>query len=77
MSVISLQPQLGHLREAADVVALVGRELDLMPHVGDDGSWEFRLEAPYLHAHARVVAALDRVDPTWPDQVYVDYALAV
>lgn len=75
MSVVSLEPQPGHLRDAADVVALIGQRLAVAPRIGDDGSWELEFEVSYVHAHARVVAALDQADPSWPARVAVDYAL--
>lgn len=77
MSVISLVAQPGSSSAAAHAVRTVALELHADPRIGRDGSWEFDFDEPYGTAHARVVAALERVDPAWTTSLLLDYALAV
>ena len=77
MSVISISPTTGSERSAATLVAEVGERLSTSPRRGDDGSWEFPFPSSYSAAHARVVEALNDVDPRWPVRVTVEYALTI
>jgi hypothetical protein len=63
---------------AADaVIQAVADRLAIQPAPGADGSWEFCFAGTYGQAHAAVVAALTAVDPDWPADVTLEYALAV
>jgi hypothetical protein len=63
---------------AADaVIRAVADRLAIQPAPGSDGSWEFCFPGTYAQAHAAVVEALTAVDPDWPADVTLEYALAV
>ena len=77
MSVVSISPTAGREQAAASLVAEVGERLSTQPRRGEDGTWEFASPASYSVAHAAVVEALNELDPRWPVQVTVEYALAI
>jgi hypothetical protein len=62
---------------ARAVIEAVGSRLAIEPTPGADGSWEFCFDGTYGRAHAAVVDALTAVDPGWPAEVTLEYALAV
>jgi hypothetical protein len=62
---------------AAEVIEAVSGRLQLEPHPGTDGSWEFTFGGSYSQAHEAVATALAAADPEWPAKVTLDYALAI
>jgi hypothetical protein len=75
-AVISLNANPGSPAGNAVIQAVAGR-LAIEPAPGADGSWEFCFAGTYGQAHAAVVEALTAVDPEWPADVTLEYALAV
>jgi hypothetical protein len=77
MSVISISPTDGRENAAAALIEQLSERLATAPRRGEDGTWEFPFPSSYSAAHARVVEALNDVDPRWPVRVTVEYALAI
>jgi hypothetical protein len=75
-AVISLNANPDSPGADAVIKAVAGR-LAIDPAPGADGSWEFCFAGTYGQAHAAVVEALTAVDPEWPADVTIEYALAV
>jgi len=75
-AVISLNANPGSPAAGA-VIEAVAERLAINPAPGADGSWEFCFAGTYGQAHAAVVDALTAVDPDWPADVTLEYALAV
>jgi hypothetical protein len=75
-AVVSLTPNPGRPAVRAVIEAVADR-LELEPKPGADGTWEFCFGGTYSEAHAVVVEALGEVEPAWPDDVTLEYALAV
>lgn len=75
-AIVSLTPNPGRPTAAA-VIRAVATRLELEPTPGSDGSYEFCFRGSYAEAHAAVVEALTEVEPAWPDDVTLEYALAV
>jgi hypothetical protein len=76
-AVVSLHPNPECSPAAAELVRAVSGRLAVDPETGADGSWEFRFDTSYAHAHAAVVDALASVRPDWPAALTVDYVLTV
>jgi hypothetical protein len=75
-AVISLNAAPGSPAAGAVIDAVAGR-LAIDPAPGADGSWEFCFAGTYSQAHAAVVEALTAVNPDWPADITLEYALAV
>jgi hypothetical protein len=75
-AIVSLTPNPGR-PGATDLIEGVAHRLALEPRPGGDGAWEFSFAGTYGQAHAAVVQALAAVDPAWPTDVTLEYALAI
>jgi hypothetical protein len=75
-AIVSLTPNPGR-PAAGSLIRAVGERLELEPTPGSDGTYEFCFGGSYAEAHAAVVDALTAVEPAWPADVTLEYALAV